>query len=85
MLGRTGIINILSDFGICALTLYVTHQMLNVCGGSHLLHFSDASTMMHTAPTKRHSSPVEVVLTGSEATLLGLIEIPRSPQGTRHY
>ena len=33
------------------------------------------------APTKRHSSPVEAVLTGSEATLPGLIEIPRSPWG----
>ena len=33
------------------------------------------------APTERHSSPVEAVLTGSEATLLGLVEIPRSPVG----
>ena len=33
------------------------------------------------APTERHSSPVEAVLTGSEATLLGLVEIPRSPGG----
>ena len=31
------------------------------------------------APTERHSSPVEAVLTGSEVTLPGLIEIPRSP------
>ena len=37
------------------------------------------------APTKRHSSPVEVVLTGREATLPGLVEIPRSPWGTRCY
>ena len=37
------------------------------------------------APTERHSSPVEVVLTGSEAALLGLIEIPRSPCGRRRY
>ena len=37
------------------------------------------------APTERHSSPVEAVLIGSEATLPGLIEIPRSPWGTRHY
>ena len=33
------------------------------------------------ALTERHSSPVEVVLTGSGVTLLGLIEIPRSPWG----
>ena len=31
------------------------------------------------APTERHSSPVEVVLSGSETALLGLIEIPKSP------
>ena len=31
------------------------------------------------APTQRHSSPVEAVLSGSEAALLGLIEIPKSP------
>ena len=37
------------------------------------------------APTERHSSPVEAVLTGSEATLLGLVEIPRSPWGTWCY
>ena len=37
------------------------------------------------APTERHSSPVEVVLTGSEVALPGLIEIPRSPWGTRRY
>ena len=33
------------------------------------------------APTKRHSSPVEAVLTGSGAALLGLVEIPKSPVG----
>ena len=33
------------------------------------------------APTKRHSSPVEVVLTGSGVALPGLIEIPKSPVG----
>ena len=33
------------------------------------------------APTERHSSPVEVVLTGSGVALLDLIEIPRSPMG----
>ena len=37
------------------------------------------------APTERHGSPVEAVLTGSEATLPGLIEIPRSPWGTWRY
>ena len=37
------------------------------------------------APTKRHSSLVEAVLTGSEVTLPGLVEIPRSPWGTQHY
>ena len=31
------------------------------------------------APTKRHSSPVEVVLTGSGVALPGLVEIPKSP------
>ena len=33
------------------------------------------------APTERHSSLVEAVLTGSGASLLGLIEIPKSPVG----
>ena len=37
------------------------------------------------APTKRHSSPVEVVLSGSEAALPGLIEIPKSPSERRRY
>ena len=35
------------------------------------------------APTERHSSPVEVVLSGSEAALPGLIEIPKSPDERR--
>ena len=33
------------------------------------------------APTKRHSSPVEVVLTGSGVALPGLVEIPKFPVG----
>ena len=37
------------------------------------------------APTKRHSSPVEAVLSGSEAALPGLIEIPKSPDGGHRY
>ena len=31
------------------------------------------------APTERHCSPVEVVLSGSEVALPGLVEIPKSP------
>ena len=34
---------------------------------------------------ERHSSPVEVVLTGSGVALLGLVEIPRSPWGMQRY
>ena len=37
------------------------------------------------APTERHSSPVEVVLTGSRVALPGLVEIPKSPCGRRCY
>ena len=37
------------------------------------------------APTKRHSSPVEAVLSGSEAALPGLIEIPKSPIERHRY
>ena len=37
------------------------------------------------APTERHGSPVEVVLSGSEAALPGLIEIPKSPNVGRRY
>ena len=37
------------------------------------------------APTKRHGSPVEAVLSGSEAALLGLIEILKSPNVGRCY
>ena len=33
------------------------------------------------APTERHSSPVEAVLTGSGATLPGLVDMPKSPVG----
>ena len=36
-------------------------------------------------PTERHGSPVEAVLSGSEAALLGLIEIPKSPNVGRCY
>ena len=32
------------------------------------------------APTERHGSPVEAVLSGSEVALPGLIEIHKSPQ-----
>ena len=37
------------------------------------------------APTERHSSPVEAVLSGSEAALLGLVEIPKSPDAGCRY
>ena len=37
------------------------------------------------APTERHCSPVEVVLSGSEVALPGLIEIPKSPEEKRRY
>ena len=37
------------------------------------------------APTKRHGSPVEVVLSGSEAALLGLVEILKSPDVGHRY
>ena len=37
------------------------------------------------APTERHSSPVEAVLSGSEVAFLGLIEIPKSPDVGRRY
>ena len=37
------------------------------------------------APTKRHSSPVEAVLSGSEVALPGLVEIPKSPDEGRRY
>ena len=33
------------------------------------------------APTERHSSPVEVVLTRGGVALPGLVEIPKSPVG----
>ena len=37
------------------------------------------------APTEGHNSPVEVVLSGSEVALLGLIEIPKSPDAGRRH
>ena len=37
------------------------------------------------APTESHGSPVEVVLSGSEAALPGLIEILKSPNVGCHY
>ena len=38
-------------------------------------------TQCTQAPTERHSSPVEAVLTGSGAALPGLVELPKSPVG----
>ena len=37
------------------------------------------------APTGRHSSPVEAVLSGSEVALPGLVEILKSPDAGRRY
>ena len=37
------------------------------------------------APTERHSSPAEAVLSGSEAALPGLVEILKSPDVGRRY
>ena len=37
------------------------------------------------APTERHGSPVEVVLSGSEVALLGLVEILKSPNVGHRY
>ena len=37
------------------------------------------------APTERHGSPVEAVLSRSEAALLALIEILKSPDVGCHY
>ena len=58
----------------------VTHQLRNTCSGSHVFHFG-ALPRCTWAPAKRHSSPVEVVLTGRGVALLGLIEIPKIPVG----
>ena len=44
---------------------------------AHVAIPSVTPNKMHMALTKRHSSPVEVVLTGSRVALLGLIEILR--------
>ena len=33
--------------------IYVTHQMQNMHGGSHMLHFSVASTTMHTGTNQK--------------------------------
>ena len=38
-------------------------------------------TQCTQAPTERHSSPVEAVLTGSKVTLLGLVEMHEVPAG----
>ena len=37
------------------------------------------------APTRRHGSPVEVVLSGNEVALLGLVEILKSPDVRHRY
>ena len=37
------------------------------------------------APTERHSSPVEAVLSGSEVVLPGLVEILKSPNVGHRY
>ena len=52
------------------------HAVVAMCSTLVLL-----LTRCPRAPTKRHSSPVEAVLTGSGVALLGLIEIPKSPMG----
>ena len=65
--------------------IYVTRRMQNTRSGNHVLHLVSLLPRCTRAPTERHSSPVEAVLTGSGAALPGLIEIPRSPWGTQRY
>ena len=59
----------------------LSHTGNDVCMGSgHMRHFSvSLLTQCTQAPIDRHSSPVEVVLTGSRAVLLGLVEILKGP------
>ena len=58
----------------------LSHTGNDVCGSSHTWQFPVLLLTQCTwAPTKRHSSPVEVVLTGSRVALPGPIEIFMGP------
>ena len=58
----------------------VTHWKCWTCGSDHTWQFSvSILTQCTWAPTKRHSSPVEAVLTGSQVALPGLVEIIIGP------
>ena len=49
-------------------------------GSGHMQQFPvSLLTQCTQAPTERHSSPVEAVLTGSRAALPGLVEIIMGP------
>ena len=59
-----------------------TENDVRAAGSGHTRYFSvSLLTRCTWAPTKRRSSPVEVVLTGSKSALPGLIEILEVPAG----
>ena len=53
--------------------------MMHVWWWPHTVIPSVTPTRCTQAPTERHSSPVEAVLTGSTAALPGLVEIFMGP------
>ena len=55
-------------------------RMLHTRLQPHTVIPSVAPNTMHSATNQRRSSPVEAVLTGSRAALLGLVEIIMSPR-----
>ena len=61
------------------------HQIWRAHSSGRMLTLVSLLPRCTWTSTKRHSSPVEAVLTGSEAALLGLIEISRSPRRTQCY
>ena len=63
-----------------AMYIHMSHTKCEICMVAAM--WSTSMSLLprcSRAPTKRHGSPVEVVLSGSEAALLGLVEILKSP------
>ena len=63
---------------------YICHALKMLRGCGHTQQFLvSLPTQCTRAPTERRSSPVEAVLTGSRAALLGLVEIIIGPSWER--
>ena len=66
--------------GIWLGTIYMSRTECEICAVVAMRSTSmSLLPQCSRAPTERHGSPVEAVLSGSEVVLPGLVEIPKSP------